>query len=170
MSENIQTENPPSPRVPQAGDSLHGIVRHNLSGHPKTNALLVKILREQGVLHQNNAPEPWVNLCRYVEDHAEYWKLQTQVWEERAAEHAAENERLREICGKVMESIRNFPCGHKPNFASGPCEACAALEEWDILSNVTSDLSTAHNQPASGVTPPAARRMPNQGNRTQAVD
>lgn len=34
---------------------------------PKTTALLGKILDEQGILNQTNAPEPWVNLCREVE-------------------------------------------------------------------------------------------------------
>lgn len=34
---------------------------------PKTTALLCKILEETGVLHQINAPESWVKLCRELE-------------------------------------------------------------------------------------------------------
>jgi hypothetical protein len=35
------------------------------------------------------------------------------------------------ITEKVMASIRDFPCGHKPNGIGGECQACAALKEWD---------------------------------------
>lgn len=37
------------------------------------------------------------------------------------------------ITEKVMNSIRDFPCGHKPNGVGGKCDACEALKEWDAL-------------------------------------
>lgn len=45
------------------------------------------------------------------------------------------------ITKKAMQSIREYPCGHKPYAESGPCEACQALKEWDALSS---------NDPSSG--------------------
>lgn len=38
------------------------------------------------------------------------------------------------ITEKAMHSIRDFPCGHKPNGVGGKCDACEALKEWDALS------------------------------------
>jgi hypothetical protein len=37
------------------------------------------------------------------------------------------------ILDKFARSVREFPCGHKPNYASGDCEACQALREYDAL-------------------------------------
>jgi hypothetical protein len=42
--------------------------------------------------------------------------------------------RLIAVAEKAMHSIRDFPCGHKPNGVSGVCDACEALNEWDALS------------------------------------
>lgn len=42
--------------------------------------------------------------------------------------------RIIAITEKVMHSIRDFPCGHKPNGVGGKCDACEALKEWDALS------------------------------------
>ena len=41
--------------------------------------------------------------------------------------------RIIEITEKVMASVRDFPCGHKPNGVGGKCQACEALKEWDEL-------------------------------------
>ena len=39
--------------------------------------------------------------------------------------------RLLAIAEKAMDSIRDHPCGHKPNGVGGTCQACEALAEWD---------------------------------------
>jgi len=44
--------------------------------------------------------------------------------------------RMASIATKAMNSIRDFPCGHKPNGLGGSCPACDALAEWDVLNNV----------------------------------
>lgn len=41
--------------------------------------------------------------------------------------------RLISITEKVMGSVRDFHCGHKPNGVGGTCQACEALKEWDSL-------------------------------------
>jgi len=41
------------------------------------------------------------------------------------------------IAERAMNSIRDFPCGHKPNGVGGKCEACEALGAWDALSSNT---------------------------------
>lgn len=51
------------------------------------------------------------------------------------------------IAAKAMDSIRDFPCGHKPNGVSGKCEACAALDEWDVQRTLPAPAQ------APGVTP-----------------
>ena len=42
-------------------------------------------------------------------------------------------DRLISITTKAMDSIRDFPCGHKPNGVGGTCKACEALSQWDSL-------------------------------------
>lgn len=37
------------------------------------------------------------------------------------------------IAQRAMDSIRDYPCGHKPNGVGGECDACKALREWDSL-------------------------------------
>lgn len=37
------------------------------------------------------------------------------------------------IAEKAIQSIREFPCGHKPNGVGGKCGACEALADWDRL-------------------------------------
>ncbi len=41
------------------------------------------------------------------------------------------------ITERVMRSVRDYPCGHKPNWEGGKCDACEALKEWDALSGTT---------------------------------
>lgn len=53
-----------------------------------------------------------------------------------SAEHAR---RLELICEKFARSVRDWPCGHKPNYAYGTCEACEALEEYKALAGVPND-------------------------------
>jgi hypothetical protein len=42
-------------------------------------------------------------------------------------------QKLVAIAEKAMQSLRDFPCGHKPHGVSGKCAACEALKEWDAL-------------------------------------
>ena len=39
------------------------------------------------------------------------------------------------IAERAMNSIRDFPCAHKPNGVGGKCGACEALKQWDALSS-----------------------------------
>ena len=41
--------------------------------------------------------------------------------------------RLELICDKFARSVRDYQCGHKPNYDGGECEACQALHEYDAL-------------------------------------
>ena len=38
-----------------------------------------------------------------------------------------------QIAERFAESVRDFPCGHKPNGIGGKCDACEALKEWDEI-------------------------------------
>ncbi len=41
--------------------------------------------------------------------------------------------RLIYIADMAINSIRDFPCGHKPNGESGKCDACEAVKLYDEL-------------------------------------
>lgn len=43
--------------------------------------------------------------------------------------------RLIAIADLFANSVRAFPCGHKPNGVGGKCDACEALKEWETLKN-----------------------------------
>lgn len=53
------------------------------------------------------------------------------------------------ITERFVASVRDFPCGHKPNGVGGKCDACEALKEWDALSS--------NGKPSDGATTPEAR-------------
>lgn len=44
--------------------------------------------------------------------------------------HPNELTEIINIADKAMNSILDFPCGHKPNHVSGHCDACEAMKEW----------------------------------------
>ena len=45
------------------------------------------------------------------------------------------------IAAKFARSARDYPCIHKPNYASGDCEACQALREYDALAAMPNEKS-----------------------------
>ena len=52
-----------------------------------------------------------------------------------------------QIAGRAMKSIRNFPCGHIPNYSDSSCEACEALEEWDAIHSANTKVSQEGQRP-----------------------
>jgi hypothetical protein len=119
----------PTPPAPAAGSELMCTVTLTLSEH----VLLVRTIRERAYsLRQFAASTRNESLATQALDEAD--RLESRAYE-LVNTNWTKVKRLLAVAEQAMQSIRDYPCGHKPSGVGGHCNACEALRQWDDLAN-----------------------------------